>query len=202
MSKAERCWKSPHAAVPWRFWFPLATRAAASVSSHKVACLQATATSSIWVRRWRLSVARRPPVNDSGWLAPTSGDVVYLDSSALVKLVVAERESTALRRYLRREPLRASCALARVEVIRAVRPHGPRAATRARQVLRRLDLVRLDDDILDDAATLDHAVLRSLDAIHLAAARTLGEELTAVVTYDERMTKAAGLLGLVVEAPR
>ena len=42
--------------------------------------------------------------------------MVYLDSSALVKLVVVERESTALRRFLKKEPLRASCALARVEV--------------------------------------------------------------------------------------
>jgi predicted nucleic acid-binding protein len=128
--------------------------------------------------------------------------VVYLDSSALVKLVVAERESPALRRYLRRQPVRASCALARVEVVRAVRPHGAPAITRARQLLRRLDLIQLDDELLDAAATLDRGVLRSLDAIHLAAARTLGDELSAVVTYDERMTTAAGLAGLVVDAPR
>jgi len=128
--------------------------------------------------------------------------MVYLDSSALVKLVVAESESAALRRYLRGEPLRASCALARVEVIRAVRPHGPKAIRRARQLLRRLDLVQLDDELLDDAAMLDQAVLRSLDAIHLSAARTLGDELRAVVTYDQRMTSAASVLGLVVDAPR
>ena len=119
-----------------------------------------------------------------------------------MKLVVAESESAALRRYLRGEPLRASCALARVEVIRAVRPHGPKAIRRARQLLRRLDLVQLDDELLDDAAMLDQAVLRSLDAIHLSAARTLGDELRAVVTYDQRMTSAASVLGLVVDAPR
>ena len=128
--------------------------------------------------------------------------MVYLDSSALVKLVVAEPESPALRRYLRRHPVRASCALARVEVVRAVRPHGAPAMTRARQLLRRLDLIQLDDELLDAAATLDGVVLRSLDAIHLAAARTLEDELTAVVTYDDRMTTAAGLAGLVVDAPR
>ena len=128
--------------------------------------------------------------------------MVYLDSSALVKLVIVEPESAALRRYLRREPQRASCALARVEVVRAVRPHGARAATRARQLLRRLDLVQLDDDLLDRAAALDGVVLRSLDAIHLAAAQLLLDELTAIVTYDERMATAASLVGLVVEAPR
>ena len=62
--------------------------------------------------------------------------MVYLDSSALVKLVIAEPESQALRRYLRSEPQRASCALARVEVLRAVRSHGAKALARARQVLR------------------------------------------------------------------
>ena len=127
--------------------------------------------------------------------------MVYLDSSALVKLVVAERESAALRRYLRKELHRVSCALARVEVVRAVRPHGSTARARARQLLRRLDLLQLDDELLDSAAALD-GVLRSFDAIHLAAAHTLGDELSAIVTYDERMTTAAGVLGLTVVAPQ
>jgi predicted nucleic acid-binding protein len=127
---------------------------------------------------------------------------VYLDSSALVKLVVAEPESSALRRYLRKHPVRASCALARVEVVRAVRLHGAPAMTKARQLLRRLDLIQLDDELLDAAAALDGVVLRSLDAIHLAAARTLGDELTAIVTYDNHMTTAAGHAGLVVDAPK
>lgn len=128
--------------------------------------------------------------------------MIYLDSSALVKLIVAESHSTALRRYLRAQPRRASCALARVEVVRAVRPHGAEATTRARQLLRRVDLVQLDDELLDLAATLDGGILRSLDAIHLAAAETLGDELTAVVTYDERMAAGAARLGLPVVGPR
>jgi predicted nucleic acid-binding protein len=128
--------------------------------------------------------------------------VVYLDSSALVKLVIAEKESTALRRYLRSEPRRASCGLARVEVVRAVRPHGAAAVTRARQLLRRVDLIQLDDELLDEAAALDLDVVRSLDAIHLAAAQALADDLTAIVTYDERMTRAAGVLGLAVHTPR
>ena len=128
--------------------------------------------------------------------------MVYLDSSAIVKLVVAEPESGALRRYLRSRPRRASCALARVEVFRAVRPHGGAAMKRARGVLRRLDLVQLDHDLLDAAAALDAGVVRSLDAIHLAAAQVLGDGLAAVVTYDDRMTAAAGRLGLPLAAPR
>jgi hypothetical protein len=128
--------------------------------------------------------------------------VVYLDSSALVKLVVVERESAALRRFLVDEPDRASCALARVEVIRAVRIHGPATVNRAQRLLQRLNLVEVDDELLEAAAALDPRILRSLDAIHVAAAQLLGEELTAVVTYDRRMAAAAELLELTVAAPR
>jgi len=127
---------------------------------------------------------------------------VYLDSSALVKLVVVELESSALRRYLADQPERASCVIARVEVLRAVRGHGPAAVTRARRLLQRLNLVPTDDELLDAAASLDPRVLRSLDAIHLAAAQLFGEELTAVVTYDRRMAVAAELLDLRVATPR
>ena len=128
--------------------------------------------------------------------------MVYLDSSALVKLVVAEPESVALRRYLAGESERASCMLAWVEVHRAVRAQGSAALTRARRLLQRLHLVQLDEELLEAAAALDPRVLRSLDAIHLAAAQVFGGELTALVTYDRRMAVAAGVLELTVAAPR
>jgi predicted nucleic acid-binding protein len=128
--------------------------------------------------------------------------MLYLDSSALVKLVIAEAESTALRRYLADEPEPASCALARVEVLRAVRGHGSPALTRARRLLQRLTLVPIDDELLDAAATVDPRVLRSLDSLHLAAAQLFGDELTALVTYDRRMAAAATLVDMRVAAPR
>lgn len=127
--------------------------------------------------------------------------VAYLDSSALVKLVIAEAESDALRRFLRRHPLRVSCALARVEVARAVKDHGAHAVSRARRLLDRLHILRLDDDLLDSAADLNTVVLRSLDAVHLAAAQTLGGRLEALITYDGRMAKAAENLRLPLAAP-
>ncbi len=127
---------------------------------------------------------------------------VYLDSSALVKLVIRERESGALRRYLASEPTRVSSSLARVEVPRASRHHGEAALVRARRLLERIGLVRLDDVLLDTAGSLDLAGLRSLDAIHLATAQALGDELAALVTYDARMAEAARLLGLPVRAPK
>jgi hypothetical protein len=126
---------------------------------------------------------------------------VYLDSSALVKLVVREPESSSLAAHLRHRRTRVSCALARVEVVRAVRGHGRPAIIRARALLARISLLRLDDALLDQAAALDGATLRSLDAIHLAAAQTLGDRFVEVVTYDQRMAEAARQLGLQVAAP-
>ena len=127
--------------------------------------------------------------------------MIYLDSSALVKLVVREPESAALMRYVAQHSDRASCGLARTEVVRAVSAQGGRALARARKLLNRIDLVTLDDELLDEAGLLGTSVLRSLDAIHLAAARSLGQDLIAVVTYDGRMAAAAATLGLDVASP-
>ena len=127
--------------------------------------------------------------------------MIYLDSSALVKLVVLEPESRALRAYLRRQPRRISCGLARTEVLRAVRPGGPAAIEAARRLLRSVDLIRLDDALLDAAGMLEPIGLRSLDAIHLAAAQLIAPVLRAVITYDRHMADAARSLGFPVAAP-
>ena len=124
----------------------------------------------------------------------------YLDSSALVKLVLLEAESGALLAHLKRWPTRTSCALALVEVIRAVRPEGVHVVERAQRLLETLQLVAVDDDLLRAAARLNPP-LRSLDAIHVAAAQSLEHELEELITYDLRMTDAANALGLPVAAP-
>lgn len=128
---------------------------------------------------------------------------LYLDSSALVKLVQKEAESQALRRYLRRhsDDERVSSGLARVEVVRAVSAGGVRAVAQARRQLGRLYEIPLDRGLLDEASTLGPGSLRSLDAIHLAAARRLGDQLRAVITYDARTQSAAASLGIPTAAP-
>lgn len=126
----------------------------------------------------------------------------YLDSSALVKLVVEESESAALHRYLRRRRPLASSALARTEVLRAVLLEGEDGLARARDVLSRIDLIRVNDRVLTAAGVLQPGDVRSLDAIHLATAQLLGSDLGRLVAYDERMLEAAGTLGLRTHAPR
>lgn len=86
--------------------------------------------------------------------------------------------------------------------MRALLPGGDDAAAAGRKVLTRLDLVRVSNCVLDEAAVLLPADLRSHDAIHLATARRLGQDLGAIVTYDERMAEAATHLGHRVVAPR
>jgi uncharacterized protein len=125
----------------------------------------------------------------------------YLDSSAIVKLAVAEPESSALRRYLRRRRPYVSSAVARAEVGRALLPFGPAATGRGDAVLARIDLVRVSDTVLRAAGGLLPDEMRTLDAIHLATAQQLGEDLAQIVTYDARMKTAADALGLKVAAP-
>jgi len=131
-----------------------------------------------------------------------SAEVAYLDASAVVKLLVQEPETPALRRRLKSWPRRASCALLRVELLRTVRRAGvPRLMERARRQLASIDLISLDDDLLARAAQIEPPTVRSLDAIHLAAALGIGPDLGAIVTYDARMSAAAQALGLPVIAP-
>jgi hypothetical protein len=125
---------------------------------------------------------------------------LYLDASALVKLVVPEPETAALTTFVEQQAVLTSCSLARVEVMRAVRPHGADAILTARALVEQLDLVQLDNELLGLAADLDGS-LRSLDAIHVAAALELGDELGALVTYDVRMAGVARSLGMPVASP-
>lgn len=125
----------------------------------------------------------------------------YLDSSAIVKLVVAEPESSALRRYLRRRKPYVSSAIARAEVARSLLPFGPTALQRGESVLARIDLIRVNDTVLRAAGGLLPEDVRTLDAIHLATAGQLGTDLARIVTYDSRMQAAAKAVGLDVNAP-
>ncbi len=130
-------------------------------------------------------------------------DFLYLDSSALVKLVLPEPETDALLELLADWQERVSSALAAVEVSRAARRASEDEAVhrRARQVVAGIDLVTIDDEVLRIASTLEPRTLRSLDAIHLASALVLQPDLGALVAYDQRLAEAARLQGMTVLAP-
>ena len=130
-------------------------------------------------------------------------DHVYLDSSALVKLVVFEPESPALREFLKGHTARLSSGLAEVEVPRALRRagYGAPEQRRAVELLARIALVDVDRAILRVAAAIAPSSLRSLDAIHLATAMSLGQDLAGIITYDQRLAEAAIGIDLEVWAP-
>lgn len=126
----------------------------------------------------------------------------YLDTSAAVKLVVAEAHTAALAAWVAdHETELVSSDLLRTELLRATRRGAPHAMTRARAVLDAITLLTVPTSTFERAADLDPDLLRSLDALHLAAALELGDELRGIVTYDERLARAAELHGIAVLAP-
>ena len=130
--------------------------------------------------------------------------VWYLDSSAIVKFAVREAESAAIaawRAKLGSDDVLMTCELAISEVLRAVqRVDGDVAVALAH--VDALDQLVVDRNLLLAAGRLTTpGGVRTLDAIHLSAALAVGGELSAVVTYDDRMADSAQDLGIETLAP-
>ena len=101
----------------------------------------------------------------------------YVDTSALVKLIVAETETTALRRWLTKaDQVLVTSDLSRTELMRAVRRAAPDRAPRVREVLDAFTLTQLTPAAFSEAGRLDPLGLRPLDALHLASALNLDDE--------------------------
>ncbi|MDR5699295.1 type II toxin-antitoxin system VapC family toxin [Agromyces aerolatus] len=125
----------------------------------------------------------------------------YVDSSALVKLIVLENETSALQSWIGESDADLiSCDLARTEVLRATRRVGGDVVL-AKAVLDSVELVALDRSMFDAAGRVDPEILRTLDAVHLVAALALGDDLAGMVTYDDRMAYAAITHGIATLAP-
>ena len=139
--------------------------------------------------------------------------MLYLDTSALVKLAVAEPETPALTEFLGRDAAELfTSVIGGTEVARALHARG--LGDDARRIVHSngrvllfpgfvVRLAPLTPEIALHAGSLAPGqALRSLDALHLATALAIGPSLAAVVAYDARMTEAARELGLHAAAPR
>lgn len=129
--------------------------------------------------------------------------MIYLDSSALLKLVLEEPESAELEAWLTASagtPV-VSSELARVEVIRACRRANADALPAARTLLAGLDLIPLTTPLVEDAADVGEPLLRGLDAIHLASALSIDADLSVFVAYDQRLADAASAADLETFRP-
>lgn len=126
----------------------------------------------------------------------------YMDTSALVKLVSREPESTELLQWATSvdSPL-VTCDLARTELMRAVRRLDSGLAVAARTVLDSLTILKLSTSLFESAIRIEPVEVRSLDALHLAAALALGDELEAIVVYDKWLADAAVRYGIAVVSP-
>ncbi|WP_419553556.1 type II toxin-antitoxin system VapC family toxin [Candidatus Poriferisodalis sp.] len=126
----------------------------------------------------------------------------YFDSSALVKLVVVEAESDALRTWLADAHWPGVTSdITITEVLRAIRRVQIDRLVEARQVLAQVTFVAVTPEICERAAFLDPLLLRSADAIHLATALDLADDLDEFVTYDERLADAARAAGVATHSP-
>ncbi len=125
---------------------------------------------------------------------------LYLDASALVKLVVVEPESEALVTELARWPHSVSSVIVDVELHRAAMRAG-QPLERAADVLERMPLLTLNVQRRELARRVGSRNLRALDAVHLASALTLGDDLGAFCTYDRRLAADARAAGLTVLSP-
>lgn len=129
--------------------------------------------------------------------------MIYLDSSALVKLAITEPETAALSAWLAESPnlVRVASSIIRVEVPRAVWRADPGALPQTYSLVRRIREIWMSPGILARAAGVRPPGLSSLDAIHLASAMTIKRDLTAFVSYDERLLSTAKEVGLPVASP-
>lgn len=129
--------------------------------------------------------------------------MIYLDSSAVVKLAHQEADSDALRDWLdaRNAADWIGSVLVEVESFRALARYAPAAVSQLHPVLDLIELVEFDAAVRTLARTVQPATVRSLDAIHLATALRIRRRLTSFVTYDKRLAEAAAAAGLSVDTP-
>jgi uncharacterized protein len=131
--------------------------------------------------------------------------VIYLDSSAIVKMIRPEAESRELVEWLnRRNEPAVTSVLAEVEVPRALRRSSPAHLAAMPAVLARISRIDMDAAVRATAGAYVTDALRSLDAVHLATAEVLvasGKTVSAFVTYDTRQAGAVEPTGIRVEIP-
>jgi predicted nucleic acid-binding protein len=135
--------------------------------------------------------------------------ILYVDTSALLKLLVREMESTAIERELLQWPSLATSVVTEVELPRAVaraREDRPDAVIDGSLVLQGViasaAIIELNEGIVATARNIAPVHVGALDAIHIASALSLDQELGGVATYDNRMSEALVRAGANVVAPQ
>jgi predicted nucleic acid-binding protein len=135
--------------------------------------------------------------------------ILYVDTSALLKLLVREAESAVIEQELVRWPNLATSIVTEVELPRAVaraREDRPDAVIDGSLILQGVvasaAMIELSEEIVAAARIVGPVHVGALDAIHIASALSLDKDLAGVATYDGRMADALTRVGVNVIAPR
>jgi len=129
---------------------------------------------------------------------------LYVDSSALVKLYLDEPESELSAELVETDPVRLTGRHALVEVRTVLaRMIPPRELNRVKLAfeseLDEFSIVELDETTCEVAASIAETTgVKSLDALHLGAARRVGDTRITFLTFDHRQAQAARTLGFTV----
>jgi predicted nucleic acid-binding protein len=123
----------------------------------------------------------------------------YFDTSAVAKLLLEERESEDVRRWVGHADVEPVSSLLLETELRRVAWHQGVAQDHVTAVLGHFELHEVPAWEWRAAGLIPGRVLRSLDALHVAAAIRI--EADALISYDERMIEAATQLGLPVIRP-
>lgn len=126
---------------------------------------------------------------------------LYVDTSALGRLLLAEPDAPAIRDELRGFERHLASRLLRIELHRLALRHG--LSDEAEELLGAVGMVPLDETILAAAESVAPSSVATLDAIHLLSALRLAEAelVDSILTYDVRLAGAAREHGLPVLAP-
>lgn len=130
--------------------------------------------------------------------------MIYLDTSALVKLIRREPESDALADWLdSRAPTPwVSSTLIEVELPRALRRTNVALLADVPAITARVARYEIDEVVRAVAAAFPHPHLRTLDGLHLATAHAaFSNRITAFVSYDEGLLRVAAAVGLPTDSP-
>jgi len=126
---------------------------------------------------------------------------VYLDTSALGRVLLAEPDATAIRSVLDQHNDWWSSELLVVELRRFATREN--LVDPAEKLLKEIDLLSVDSDTLQRASRVEPSEVRSLDAIHLDAAIHLKEQgkIGSVLTYDHQLQAGCRHHDLKIAAP-
>ncbi|MCC7128419.1 MAG: type II toxin-antitoxin system VapC family toxin [Microbacteriaceae bacterium] len=129
----------------------------------------------------------------------TSLPLVYVDTSAFGALLIDQPESSAVENWLDSAPASlVSSDLLETELRRLAFREGLDQSDVTR-ILEGVSLAALDRAVYRGAGLLPMSYLRTLDALHLQAAVRL--DVSAILSYDRRLTEAARSLGIDVISP-